>query len=83
LIQALLGLRAIAMTLSRDNLNITAAYYRRQYGASAYRKVGDDISIALAKRDWDRAYILQRVQGLIRNVQHTGEAGQEPKRQDL
>jgi hypothetical protein len=82
LIQALLGLRAKAMTLSRDNLNITAAYYRRQYGDSTYRKVGDDISIALAKRDWDRAYILQRVQGLIRDVQHTGEAGQEPKRQD-
>ena len=61
------------MTFSEDRLNNEAEYYLRQYGADAYRTIGDAISMAVGHGDWDTAYVLQRVQWHARKLERLGQ----------
>jgi hypothetical protein len=57
------------MKLDEHALNNAAEHYSRSYGAEAYQKIGDDISIAVGSRQWDDAYVLQRVQWRLRKLE--------------
>jgi hypothetical protein len=65
------------MPLSETNLNMSAENYCRQHGAQAYQKVGEAISIAVGNREWDHAYVLQKVQWRVRKLERLQQISSE------
>jgi hypothetical protein len=57
------------MIIAEEILNSRAEQYSLSHGADAYKKIGDDISIAVASRQGDDAYLLQRVQWRVRKLE--------------
>ena len=65
------------MPLSENNLNMSAENYCRQHGSDAYQRVGEAISMAVGNRQWDHAYVLQRVQWRVRKLERLQQISAE------
>ena len=57
------------MIIDLANLDIDATKYLSTHGKAAYDYVGSEISSAVGRREWDKAYYLQRLQWRIRKLE--------------
>ena len=51
-----------------DDIGRAAAHYLALYGDRAYNRLGDDISRAIGKQDWDEVRRLQTAQLRVRRI---------------
>jgi len=51
-----------------DDIGRAAAHYLSLYGERAYSRLGDDISRAIGRQDWDEAHRLQGAQIRVRRI---------------
>ena len=65
------------MPFMEQRLSTSAEEYRNIHCENAYRKVGEDISMAVGNQQWDYAYFLQRVQSRVRKLERLRQIATE------
>jgi hypothetical protein len=70
------------MAPSEHKLNASAEIYWDMHRNDAYRKVGEDISMAVGNQQWDYAYFLQQVQSRVRKLERIRQIATELRDED-